>query len=173
MAEFALRSLAMMAKKNPSIQIFGQTPHLGSSLQIYNHGGYLFGLLACIFGLQLVLMGLTAKVAMSVVVTDESFLAISRLLNGITKEFEEKYTLLQGKSLCKVINDERQRVDDQKKMHNQEQEGQADRDKAHTNDRIVYGPLSKGDRYYILHVGKCVKSLKDWEGKRHPNGDFI
>ena len=88
MAEFAIRSLATMAERNPFIRTSGRVPHLGSHLIIYNHGRYVVALLACIVGVHFALLVATAWVTKSVVVTDDSFVAIARLLNGMTKGFK-------------------------------------------------------------------------------------
>lgn len=147
MAEFALRSLATMAERNPSIRISGQVPHLGSRLSIYNHWRYVVALLACIIGVHFALLVASAWVTKSVVVPDDSFLAIARLLNE------------RG----------RRREDDKIERH-QQGEGQITGETAHAGDGIVYGPLSMVGGYYVLHMGESVNSLKQWEGGRHPDG---
>lgn len=56
MVEFAIRSLSTMAFRNPSIQIQGLAPYLGTSLEVY--WSYTLALCACIVAVQLALSGL-------------------------------------------------------------------------------------------------------------------
>ena len=174
MAEFALRSLATMAEGNPSIRYLGRVPHLGSRLTVYSHWRYVVALLACIVGVHFALLIATAWVTKSVVVTDDSYAAIAELLNGMTKGFEGKCTLLRGKPPCEAIVEERgrRRHDDEIERHVQEG-GQAEGETAHASDGIVYGPLSTGGWNYVLHMGESVNSLKLWEGGRHPEGSYF
>lgn len=53
MAEFAIRSLSTMANRNPSIQVRGLVPYLGTSLEVY--WKYAIPLCACIIAVQLAL----------------------------------------------------------------------------------------------------------------------
>ena len=145
MAEFALRSLATMAERNPSIRISGRVPHLGSRLNIYYHWHYVVALLACIIGLHVALLVATAWVTKSVIVTDDSVMAIARLLNGMTEEFKRKCILRRGEPLCEANSEEPGRHRDDGEVERHEQgEGQARRETAHVGDGIVYGPVSVG-----------------------------
>ena len=150
MAEFALRSLATMAERNPSIRISGHVPHLGSHLTIYNNWRYVVALLACIVGMHFTLLVATAWVTRSVVVTDDSFVTIARLLNERVRRRDEDGT-----------------------ERHEQGEGQATGETAYTSDGFVYGPLSMGGGNYVLHMGESVNSLKRWEGGRHPDGIFL
>lgn len=53
MAEFAIRSLSTMAYRNPTIQVPGLVPHLGTSLDV--HWNYLIPLCVCIVVVQVAL----------------------------------------------------------------------------------------------------------------------
>ena len=53
MAEFAIRSLSTMAYRNPTIQVPGLVPHLGTSLDV--HWEYLIPLCVCIVVVQVAL----------------------------------------------------------------------------------------------------------------------
>lgn len=53
MAEFSIRSLSTMAFQNPSIQVAGSVPYLGTSLAVY--WNYAVALCACIIAIQLAL----------------------------------------------------------------------------------------------------------------------
>lgn len=167
MAEFALRSLATMAERNPSIQFSSRVPHLGSRLKIYNHWRFVGALLACIVGVDFALMIAIAWITKSVVVTDDSNAVIARLLNGLTKGFEEKATMPRGKTLCEAITEERRRRRDGKAGWDEEGET------AHPSDGIVYGPFRKGDGNYVLAMGESISSRKQWEGERHPDGSYL
>ncbi len=149
MAEFALRSLATMAERNHFIRISGRVPHLGSRLSIYNHWRYVIALLACIIGVHFALLVASAWVTKSVVVPDDSFVAIAGLLNE------------RG----------RRRGDEEIKRHEQGEE-QTTGETSHASDGIVYGPLSMDRGHYVLHLGESVNSLKQWEGGRHPHGYY-
>lgn len=167
MAEFALRSLAILAERNPSIQFSSRVPHLGSRLKIYYHWRFVGALLACIVGVDFALFIAIAWMTKSVVVTDDSNVVIARLLGGVTKSFEEKATMLRGKAICEAITEERRR----------RQEGKAGRaeegETAHHSDGIVYGPFRTGNGNYILAMGESIKCRKQWEGERHPDGSYL
>lgn len=53
MAKFALLSLATMVRRNPSVQIRGRVPYLGSRLTVYWQ--YFIALLSCIVGVHFAL----------------------------------------------------------------------------------------------------------------------
>ncbi|KAL8955855.1 MAG: hypothetical protein Q9193_006438 [Seirophora villosa] len=82
MAQFALRSIAAMADRNPRIKLPGRVPHLGSRLNVYNGWLYVAVLLACIVGAHFLLFVGTAWSARSVVVVKDSHMAIARWLEG-------------------------------------------------------------------------------------------
>lgn len=168
MAEFALRSLATMAEQNPSIQFPSRVPHLGSRLTIYSGWRYVGALLACIVGVDFALLITIVWMTKSVVVTDDSNVVIARLLNGVTKDFEEKATLLRGKTLCEAITEQRRRRRDGKAGRDEEGET------AHpSDDGIVYGPFRNEEGNYVLAMGESIRSRKQWEGERHPDGNYL
>ena len=81
MAEFALGSLATMVEVNPTIQISGHVPYLGSRLNVYHHWGPVLAFLIVIPVAHFVLLVATVFYTKKVVVADDSFISITRLLN--------------------------------------------------------------------------------------------
>ena len=146
MAEFALRSLATMAELNPSIQIPGNVPYLGSRLEVYNHWLNPIALLLIIVGLHLILLLASIWMIRSVVVTNDSSTGIARLLEDSDAE--------------------------QRPMQRQVHEDWDQTPSYNTHGGLVYGPLATPNGNYILRIGKGVKPLNAWDRRRHPDGDY-
>ena len=172
MAEFAIRSLVTMIKENPSIRMHSQVPRLGSRLEI--HMKSCIALLSCFVVVHLILWVTVWRLTCSVVVTDDSFVAIARLFRGVTNGFEERGTILNGKGICKAVTEGRRRLRDN---HGEELDEQGDEELAHnnalTNDSIIYGPVKMGQDRYVMKVGDDVQRRQLWRGKRHPNGTYL
>ena len=92
-AEFALRSLAKMAEKNPIISLPGQVPQLGSKLTI--HRTFCYILLGIIMAMHLALCIGIALGTKSVVKTDDSPEKIAKLLQDGDFVSKEHARLLQ------------------------------------------------------------------------------
>ncbi len=140
MAEFALRSLAVMAERNPPIEVPGRVPHLGTRLTVYNHWRYLIILLACIIAGHFAMFVASIWMARPVVVASDSFVTVAKLLSG---------TMTQS------------------------HENEAGHDMGSPNyirGKYVYGPLESKDEGFGLTLSEEVKTLKQWTGRRHPDG---
>ncbi|KAI9716441.1 MAG: hypothetical protein M1812_005336 [Candelaria pacifica] len=137
MAEFALRSLAVMAERNPIIQIPSQVPHLGTRLKVYNHWRYLLILLLCIVAGHFALFVAAIWLARSVVVADNSFVTVAKLLSGAVRQSQDS------------------------------EEGHDAVSPSYTRERFVYGPLALEDESFVLALSEKVKTLKQWPGGRH------
>ena len=81
MAEFALGSLVTMVEFNPHIRILGHVPYLGSRLKFYWHWAPFGVLLVFILLAHLALLLITLWLIRSVVVANDSFVVITKLLN--------------------------------------------------------------------------------------------
>lgn len=100
MARFAIGSLANMAALNPRIQVSGTVPYLGSHLEI--RWEYVGGLFGGIILTHLALFLSTILAIRKVVVKDDSFLAVARLLLPLLDVLGGEGTLLQSKELANI-----------------------------------------------------------------------
>ena len=160
MAEFAIRSLATMAERNPSVQIPGHVPQLGYHLEIYNNWLYFAAVLGLIIILHATLSVAAAWISRRVVVIDDSFVAIARLLNGTTPRHAEGQDQDQGIAGTDMRVQAHEPVPGTTAAHN-------------SGQGLVYGPLSMGSGNYVLQIAENIPPLRWWPDQRHPDGTYI
>lgn len=147
MAEFALGSLALLATQTPKIQVNGDVPHLGSNLSI--HWGNVIALCAGIVGAHLAIFAAAIYIGRLVIIRDESFLSIARLLRPLVEHLGDGGTLLDGEETSTVIE-------------------------AKVPGDFVYGPReSDREGWRILDIGGDIKPRENWNDKRHPDGRYL
>ena len=164
MAEFALGSLATMANLNPSIQIWGGVPHLGSHLTVYGHWRPAIALLASIVGLHFALIITVVWMMTPVVVPDGSNVTIAKLLRGLTERNGDRAMLMRGVEFCGGTKRERRRGGGGGEVEGTASNGDAG---------FVYGPRKVGEGEFVLDIGKNVKPLREWNHGQHPNGKYM
>jgi hypothetical protein len=160
MAVFAIGSISKMAEFNPRTQLDGSlTPYLGSKLHIT--WGYVVALFVCIIGVHAALIAAAVPATAVVVVKDDSYLSIARLLKPLLAGLgKEQGTLSSGKAMSEILY------------------GQVDK-----LGGVVYGPReaelesSQGGltstHDYVLDLGRNVAPRKEWKHRRHPDGRYL
>lgn len=137
-----------MASRNPRIQIPGAVPHLGSRVNI--SWPYVVALSAGIAGVHFVFSALAIWAARVVIIKDDSNLSTARLLRPVVNDLRTSGTMLTGKELSQVIDNEKD-----------------------FGEGIVYGPREvDGCNVYYLDIGHDVRLRKAWKDKRHPDGTY-
>jgi len=101
-AQFTTGAIAIMDLYNPFILSTGMQPQPGYELYIPNKG-YLYITFSLIGGLQLILVIITTFMANRVLVTDDSPLAIARLLRPIVDRLGPSGTILTGAEISKAL----------------------------------------------------------------------
>lgn len=143
MSEFAIGSVAAMAVFNPDTQIPGTLPILGYSLSI--EWRYIIALAVCIVGVHCMLVVLMLWIARPIVITDDSNLAVARLLKGLVNPLAQGGGLLNGPEIAEAI-----------------QKGK---------DKVTYG-VREGEAGTILEVGEDLHVRKRLPGRRFPAGQY-
>lgn len=149
-AQFAIGSLGSMASINPKQQRPGTLPILGYSLNV--QWGYVIALSVCIAVAHCLLVGVILWMARPVFVPDDSDLTTARLLHGLVGRLEGGGSLCDGKQLAATI----QSLSDSKK------------------GKIIYGigQRHEGSEERVLGLRDGLRSKKDMEGKRFPEGPY-
>ena len=143
MSEFAIGSLAAMALLNPRTTIPGTLPTLG--YQLNNEWQYVIALAACIGGIHLLLVGLMLWIARPIVITDDSNLAVARLLKGLVEPLGHEGGLLDGKEIAEAVQQE--------------------------SVKVGYG-VREGETGTILEIGDGLDRRKTLPGRRFPTGTY-
>ncbi|KAL8786671.1 MAG: hypothetical protein Q9195_008107 [Heterodermia aff. obscurata] len=143
MSEFAIGSIAAMSVYNPAIQIPGMLPRLGYHLSV--EWQYVIALAACIAGVHCLLVALILWISRPIVVTDDSNLAVARLLKGLVDPLGHGGGLLDGEEIAEAVQKE--------------------------GERVSYG-VSEGVEGTILAVGPGLEVRKRLPGRKFPAGQY-
>ena len=143
MSEFAIGSIAAMALLNPRTTIRGTLPTLGYQLNV--QWQYVIALAICIGGVHLLLVGLMLWIARPVVITDDSNLAVARLLKGLVEPLGREGGLLDGTEIAEAVQRE--------------------------NVKVGYG-VREGETGMILEIGNGLRRRKSLPGRRFPLGRY-
>ena len=143
MSEFAIGSVAAMAILNPDTQIPGNLPMLGYSLSV--EWQYIIALAVCIVGVHCMLVVLMLWIARPIIITDDSNLAVARLLKGLVDPLGHGGGLLNGPEIAEAIQKER--------------------------DKVTYG-VRAGEAGTILEVGEGIQVRKRLPGRKFPAGQY-
>ena len=147
MAEFALGSLASMAIRNPSVQFHGAVPILGFNLTV--QWGYVGGLCGAIAFVHLLFIAAAVYTSSKVIIKDDSNLSTARLLRPLVDHLGSQGTLINGKDMSRVIEDNGFRG-------------------------LVYGPREDpGAGGRVLDISDSVMPRKTLAGRRHPDGTYL
>ena len=144
MSEFAIGSVAAMALLNPQTTIRGTLPTLGYQLNI--EWQYVIALAACIGGIHLLLVGLMLWIARPIVITDDSNLAVARLLKGLVEPLGHEGGLLDGTEIAEAIQQEEE-------------------------VKVGYG-VREGETGTILEISDGLQSRKRLPGRKFPTGTY-
>ena len=103
MAEFTIAGLGSMARRNPPVTVPGQRPTLGYQLNI--DWKWVIVIAACIAASHALLVALMLWLARPVIVGDDSYLVVARLLRGLVASLPEgkEEDLLDGKKIAREI----------------------------------------------------------------------
>ena len=103
-AEFAIAGLGTMSRRNPPITIPGQRPTLGYQLNL--DWKWVIVIAACIAAAHGLLIAIMLWLARPVVVGDDSYLVVARLLRGLVASLPEgkEEDLLDGKKIAHKIS---------------------------------------------------------------------
>lgn len=142
-AEFAVGSLAAMAKLNPKQYVRGTLPTLGYHLDA--HWQYIIALAACIGGVHCLLVAIMLWIARPIVVIDDSNLCTARLLQGLVGRLEGRGSLLSAKEIAEEI----QRAGSK-------------------NRQVVYGTECDSDGRRVLTLGEDVQVRRNLFNGRFP-----
>ena len=93
-----------MSVFNPQITIPGTLPRLGYHLSI--EWQYVIALTACIAGVHFLLVALILWISRPIVVTDDSNLAVARLLKGLVDPLGHEGGLLLGPEIAEAVQKE-------------------------------------------------------------------
>lgn len=147
MASFALGSLASMATRNPTFEVEGLVPILGYNLSI--HWNYVIALCACIVGIHFVLFAAAVYTSRLVIIKDDTNLSTARLLKPLVEYLGPRATLLEGRELCKAIEE-------------------------HIPRGFVYGPRKERELGRMaLDLGEEVMLRRQLSTGRHPDGMYL
>ena len=149
MAEFAIASLAHMASQNPlSASFNGNLTHLGQKIDV--HWQSAIPLLAAIVAGHVALFSAAVYVSRSVIIKDDSLLAIARLLRPLVDTLGDTGTAMSGKELSDEISKSRQ-----------------------YEKGVLYGPNTRtGAEVYHLDLAGDGRPLDGWYEGRHPDGVY-
>lgn len=106
-AHFSIGAISVADKFNPRITIPGQQPKAGVSLTI-SSAKYLLIIFVLVAGLQLLMLLVTSYVANMVIVTDDSPVAVARLLAPVMTRLGKFGTIASGKEICDALENEDQ-----------------------------------------------------------------
>lgn len=147
MAKFAIGSIATLVARNPSIQLQGTVPYLGSRLQVFWR--YTTALLVAIAGVHFLLFVTVVYACRVVVIGDDSNLSTARLLHSVIDHLGRSGSLLEGKQISQALVPS-------------------------TAGGVVYGPqhdeMSQG---YRLGIGTDVTIRTELPNRRHPDGKYL
>lgn len=103
MAEFAIAALGVMARRNPIVKIPGRRPTLGYQVKI--DWQRVIVISVCIVVTHALLVALMLRLARPVVVGDDSYLVVARLLRSLVAPLSEGHEedLLDGKKIAREI----------------------------------------------------------------------
>ena len=147
MAEFALGSLASMAIRNPSVQSYGAVPILGFNLTV--QWGSTSGLCGAIVSVHLLFIAAAVYTSSKVIIKDDSNLSTARLLRPLVDHLGSQGTLIEGKDISRVIEDNGIRG-------------------------LVYGPREDpGAGGRVLDISDRVMPRRTLAGSRHPDGAYF
>lgn len=147
MAEFALGSLASMAIRNPSVQFHGAVPILGFHLNV--QWKFTLALCASIVIVHFLFFAAAVYTSRLVIIKDDSNLSTARLLRPLVDHLGSQGTLIEGKDISRVIEDNGVRG-------------------------LVYGPREDpGADGRVLDISNRVMTRRNLAGSRHPNGTYL
>ena len=143
MSEFAIGSIAAMSIFNPQIPISGTLPRLGYHLSV--EWQYVVALASCIAGVHCLLVALILWISRPIVVTDDSNLAVARLLKGLVEPLGHEGGLLGGQELAEAV---------------------------HKEEELVSYGVSEGVNGRILELGPGLQIRKRLPGRKFPAGQY-
>ena len=147
MAEFALGSLASMAIRNPSVQYHGAVPILGFHLHV--EWKFTRALCASIVIVHFLFFATAVYTSRLVIIKDDSNLSTARLLRPLVDHLGSQGTLIEGKDISRVIED-------------------------NGVSGIVYGPgEDPGTGGRVLDISDKVMPRRTLAGRRHPDGTYL
>ena len=147
MAEFALGSLASMAVRNPSVQTHGAVPILGFHLTV--QWKFTCALCACIVIVHFLFFAMAVYTSRLVIIKDDSNLSTARLLRPLVDHLGSQGTLIEGKDISRVIEDNGVRG-------------------------LVYGPRDDpGAGGRVLDISDRVMPRRTLARWRHPDGTYL
>ena len=130
-----------MAIMNPQTQVPGTVPTLGYRLGV--EWQYMIALAACIVGVHSILVALILWIARPIVITDDSNLAVARLLKGLLEPLNHGAGLLDAREIAEAVQDHK--------------------------DTVGYG-VREGKEGTILELGEGLRERKRLPGGRFPAG---
>ncbi|KAH9208271.1 hypothetical protein DL95DRAFT_480624 [Leptodontidium sp. 2 PMI_412] len=138
-AAFAISTVAMVDQSNPRIPSYGLQPQAGWKLNIPDRWiVYLIFSLAGV--IQFVLYLLTTFMANLVIVSDDSFIAIARLLTPIVNRVGDSGSIATGKEICEALTNE-------------------------DGMRVIYSIQREGDKRVRLELGNIERERAFPNGK--------
>lgn len=147
MAEFALGSLASMATRNPSVQTQGAVPILGFHLTV--KWKFTHALCASIVFIHFLFFAAAVYTSRLVIIKDDSNLSTARLLRPLVEHLGSQGTLIEGKDISRVIED-------------------------NGVTGLVYGPREDpGAGGRVLDISDRVMPRRTLAGSRHPDGTYL
>ena len=132
-----------MSVFNPTIQIPGTLPRLGYNLSV--EWKYVIALAACIAGVHCLLVALILWISRPIVVTDDSNLAIARLLKGLVNPLGRRGGLLDGQEIAEAVQRE--------------------------GETVSYG-VSESDDGRTIELGPGLQVRKRLPGRKFPAGQY-
>ena len=153
-----------MATQNPLTARFtGNLTHLGE--KIVPHWESAVPLLAVIVAAHAALFAAAIHISRSVVIKEDSPLAVARLLRPLVERLGDSGTAMAGGAIDRVL-DEDVRLREETGGEGGEVGGAGGRG-------LTYGPRKHvGSGEYVLDLGYGVDVAKRWPGGRHPEGRY-
>lgn len=152
MAKFAIGSLAFMAYTNRPNPIPNRmVPYLGSRLTV--HWPFFISLVVVIPAFHLLLFCAAIHMSSGVIIIDNSYLSLARLLRPVVEELGDGGTFLGGREISEVLK----------------------KKKKVGSERVVYGPRKSGaEGEYVLGIGSDITRCGSlWKRGWHPDGKYI
>lgn len=147
MAEFAIGSIANLARKNIMLQMQGTVPYLGSRIGV--SWGIAIPLLVGIAGVHFFLFVSVVYASRVVAIQDDSNLSAARLLHNLIDILGPSSTFLDGKQISRALTPS-------------------------TAGGLVYGPKhDEASQGYHLGLGKDVVPRTKLPNRRHPDGKIL
>ena len=147
MAEFAIGSIANLAKKSIQIQMQGTVPYLGSRIGV--SWDIAIPLLVGIAGVHFLLFVSVVYASRVVVILDDSNLSAARLLHSLINLLGPSGTFLDGKQISQALT-------------------------SSTAGGLVYGPKNdEASQGYHLRLGKDIVPRINLPNRRHPDGKIL